>query len=206
MHAPYYTSITKHYKEAECMRAQYEPLMLEYGVDIVINGHNHAYERIAPVYNFTTTGQACVGKKCFDSKCFAAHFTLGGGCADDLTVGYVDVQRNDPPAPDNEGPQTYCNSALGAAAMFDSFNDTCPLYQKQVCNAVEVPIPGGLPAFCPTAQPDYSRFRESVFGRAELSFDSATSATWTYYRIDAPSVVADQVTLTRDPAGCGMKA
>ena len=205
MHAPFYTTLTKHYKEAECMRAQYEPLMLKYGVDIVINGHNHAYERIAPVYNFTTTGQACVGNKCFESECFAAHFTLGGGCADDLTVGYVDVQRY-PPQTSGKTPAAYCNYELGAKKMSKSFNSSLPKYQQPVCNAVDVPIPGGLEGFCPTAQPDFSRYRASIFGRAELSFDSATSATWTYYRIDAPLVVADQVTITRDPTACGLKA
>lgn len=41
-HAPFYASFTKHYKEVECMRATYEPLMRKYGVDMVISGHNHA--------------------------------------------------------------------------------------------------------------------------------------------------------------------
>lgn len=42
MHAPWYSSLTKHYKEAECMRVTYEPLFAKYGVDLVISGHNHA--------------------------------------------------------------------------------------------------------------------------------------------------------------------
>ncbi len=31
----------------------YEPLFYEYGVDVVLNGHAHAYERSYPMYNFT---------------------------------------------------------------------------------------------------------------------------------------------------------
>lgn len=42
MHAAMYASFSKHYKEVECMRATYEPLMAEHGVDIVLSGHNHA--------------------------------------------------------------------------------------------------------------------------------------------------------------------
>lgn len=42
MHAPWYTSFTKHYKEAECMRVTYEPLFAKYGVDIVLAGHVHS--------------------------------------------------------------------------------------------------------------------------------------------------------------------
>ena len=42
MHAPFYSSFTKHYKEPECMRQTYEPLMNKYGVDFVLSGHDHA--------------------------------------------------------------------------------------------------------------------------------------------------------------------
>ena len=32
----------------------YEPLFRLYNVDIVINGHDHDYERTGPVYNYST--------------------------------------------------------------------------------------------------------------------------------------------------------
>ncbi|EOD11163.1 hypothetical protein EMIHUDRAFT_67476, partial [Emiliania huxleyi CCMP1516] len=37
--------------EAEPMRLDMEELLYDAGVDIVINGHVHAYERSVPVYN-----------------------------------------------------------------------------------------------------------------------------------------------------------
>jgi len=42
----------KHGYEAECMRQLYEPLYRKYGVDIVISGHDHQYERSAPVFDY----------------------------------------------------------------------------------------------------------------------------------------------------------
>ena len=45
MHAPFYNSNSAHALEAELMRLAYEPLLLKYGVDVVLSGHVHAYER-----------------------------------------------------------------------------------------------------------------------------------------------------------------
>ena len=45
MHAPFYNSNSAHALEAELMRLAYEPLLLKYGVDLVLSGHVHAYER-----------------------------------------------------------------------------------------------------------------------------------------------------------------
>lgn len=53
MHAPFYNSNNGHWMEAELMRRNIEPLMYQYGVDIVLDGHIHAYERTYPVYNNT---------------------------------------------------------------------------------------------------------------------------------------------------------
>ena len=44
IHAPYYHTYYSHYKEMECFRSIYEPLFYKAGVDIVLNGHVHAYE------------------------------------------------------------------------------------------------------------------------------------------------------------------
>lgn len=51
-HAPWYNSYTKHYKEVECFRKAYEPLLLKYQVDVMIHGHVHAYERTKPVAEY----------------------------------------------------------------------------------------------------------------------------------------------------------
>ncbi|KOO29270.1 purple acid phosphatase 22-like protein [Chrysochromulina tobinii] len=51
MHAPWYNSNSGHIAEAELMRRDMEPLLFQYGVDVVLSGHVHAYERVAPVLN-----------------------------------------------------------------------------------------------------------------------------------------------------------
>jgi hypothetical protein len=48
MHRPLYTSPSVHPSEST-MRDRYHPLFDQYGVDIVLNGHNHAYERSYPI-------------------------------------------------------------------------------------------------------------------------------------------------------------
>ena len=66
MHSPWYTSsdvvemketgwVIGHVAEAELMRRDMEPLLYAHGVDIVLSGHIHSYERINPVYNFSST-------------------------------------------------------------------------------------------------------------------------------------------------------
>lgn len=48
MHKPLYTSPSNHAGES-AMRDRYHPLFDQYGVDIVLYGHNHAYERSYPL-------------------------------------------------------------------------------------------------------------------------------------------------------------
>jgi hypothetical protein len=50
VHAAWYCSNSVHWKEAERMRIAMEPLLYSYGVDIVLSGHVHAYERTTAVY------------------------------------------------------------------------------------------------------------------------------------------------------------
>mmetsp|Transcript_299 Transcript_299/g.698 ORF Transcript_299/g.698 Transcript_299/m.698 type:complete len:486 (-) Transcript_299:98-1555(-) len=51
MHAPWYNSNHNHYGEGEEMRKIMEPLLYQYGVDFVVSGHVHAYERSEHVYD-----------------------------------------------------------------------------------------------------------------------------------------------------------
>jgi len=44
-HVPWYNSNTAHQGEGEGMMAAMEPLLHAAGVDIVLTGHVHAYER-----------------------------------------------------------------------------------------------------------------------------------------------------------------
>jgi len=48
-HAPWYNSNHGHFKEAERMRIALEQTMYDAGVDLVLNGHVHSYERSHPV-------------------------------------------------------------------------------------------------------------------------------------------------------------
>jgi hypothetical protein len=54
MHIPLYNSNkASHWMEGELMRRALEPVFYQYGVDIVLAGHVHAYERTYPVFNGT---------------------------------------------------------------------------------------------------------------------------------------------------------
>ena len=43
-------AVVNHYKENECMRLAMEELLYDNGVDVILNGHCHEYERSNPVY------------------------------------------------------------------------------------------------------------------------------------------------------------
>jgi acid phosphatase type 7 len=78
-HVPMYCTNTGHYKEGEIFRRQYEPLLYKYGVDIVMNGHIHAYERTFPMYNNTV------------DPCGITHLILGdGGNFENAYVPWID--------------------------------------------------------------------------------------------------------------------
>ena len=49
-HTPWYTSNKHHFGEGLLMQEAMEDLLYEWGVDIVLNGHVHNYERTHPVY------------------------------------------------------------------------------------------------------------------------------------------------------------
>jgi len=50
MHVPWYNSNTNHKNEAFLMLLDMEDLLFKAGVDLVLDGHVHAYERTLPVY------------------------------------------------------------------------------------------------------------------------------------------------------------
>eukprot|EP00633_Aureoumbra_lagunensis_P000577 CAMPEP_0197296760 /NCGR_PEP_ID=MMETSP0890-20130614/39223_1 /TAXON_ID=44058 ORGANISM="Aureoumbra lagunensis, Strain CCMP1510" /NCGR_SAMPLE_ID=MMETSP0890 /ASSEMBLY_ACC=CAM_ASM_000533 /LENGTH=463 /DNA_ID=CAMNT_0042773489 /DNA_START=51 /DNA_END=1442 /DNA_ORIENTATION=- len=50
-HVPFYSSNGAHHLEGELMRKAYEPILYAAGVDFIITGHVHAYERTNHVYN-----------------------------------------------------------------------------------------------------------------------------------------------------------
>lgn len=78
-HAPWYHTYINHYKENSNMQEYFEPLMLKHNVDVVLNGHVHAYARSPPVYAFQP------------DTCGPIYMTVGdGGNLEGLYKQYVD--------------------------------------------------------------------------------------------------------------------
>ncbi|KAG5002305.1 hypothetical protein JHK87_023377 [Glycine soja] len=78
-HPPWYSSYEAHYREAECMRVEMEDLLYAYGVDIIFNGHVHAYERSNRVYNYNL------------DPCGPVYITVGdGGNREKMAIKFAD--------------------------------------------------------------------------------------------------------------------
>lgn len=105
-HAPWYSTYKAHYREAECMRVAMEDLLYKYGVDVVFNGHVHAYERSNRVYNYRL------------DPCGPVHITVGdGGNREKMAVPHADEPGNCPE------PSTTPDKILGGG-KFCGFNFT----------------------------------------------------------------------------------
>ncbi|KAJ4851517.1 Purple acid phosphatase 15 [Turnera subulata] len=84
-HPPWYSSYKAHYREVECMRVEMEELLYSHGVDIVFNGHVHAYERANRVYNYTL------------DPCGPVYITVGdGGNREKMAIEHADEPGNCP--------------------------------------------------------------------------------------------------------------
>lgn len=84
-HPPWYNTYVSHYREVECMRVAMEELLYNAGVDIIFNGHVHAYERSNRVYNYTL------------DPCGPVHITIGdGGNREKMAVPHADEPGNCP--------------------------------------------------------------------------------------------------------------
>ena len=67
VHVSLYHSNAIHWKEGELLRRGMEQLLYDWGVDIVLSGHLHAYERTLPMFNFEA------------DDCGMTHLVLGDG-------------------------------------------------------------------------------------------------------------------------------
>ena len=82
-HHPLYSSGEKHGADLE-LRKQLEPLFLEHGVDLVLTGHEHFYERLKPQQgiNYIITGSAAklrrgnIGRSELTAKGFDQGYTF----------------------------------------------------------------------------------------------------------------------------------
>ncbi|KAF3456566.1 hypothetical protein FNV43_RR01220 [Rhamnella rubrinervis] len=81
----YWEAPIRHITEAECMRVAMEDLLYKYRVDIVFNGHVHAYERSNRVYNYTL------------DPCGPVYITVGdGGNREKMAIEHADEPGNCP--------------------------------------------------------------------------------------------------------------
>ncbi|XP_047311679.1 purple acid phosphatase 15-like [Impatiens glandulifera] len=84
-HPPWYNSYKAHYREAECMKLAFEDLLYKHRVDLVVNGHVHAYERSNRVYNYKL------------DPCGPVHITIGdGGNREKMAIPHADDPDNCP--------------------------------------------------------------------------------------------------------------
>lgn len=84
-HAPWYSSYTAHYLENNCMREAMENVLYASGVDVILNGHLHVYERTSPVYNFQL------------DECGPVNIIIGdGGNIEGVYKTYADTPGNCP--------------------------------------------------------------------------------------------------------------
>ncbi|KAK9841681.1 hypothetical protein WJX74_010029 [Apatococcus lobatus] len=151
-HAPWYSSYTTHYKETECMRQSMEQMMYDNGVDIVLNGHLHEYERTKSVYNYTV------------DPCGIVHITMGdGGNIEGLYTTFIDQA----PIPSKNCPTPNTLPSYQPGPYCPSFTyDTSNVYA----------------GYCPTSQPAWSAFREPAFGHGTLTFYNSSVALWQWNR------------------------
>ncbi|XP_057958200.1 purple acid phosphatase 15-like [Malania oleifera] len=106
-HAPWYSTYKAHYREVECMRVEMEDMLYNYGVDIVFNGHVHAYERSNRIYNYTL------------DPCGPVYITIGdGGNIEKMAVAHADEPGNCPNPKKQEHKDGFCafNFTSGPAA------------------------------------------------------------------------------------------
>lgn len=82
-HIAIYNTLISHYVEGECFRKIWEPLFFKYGVDFIISGHAHGYERTVTIFNYT------------HNECGYVHAQVWnrtgekGGTGSDLPVGIL---------------------------------------------------------------------------------------------------------------------
>ena len=67
--------LNSRYTFSVCFFSSLEPLFFQYGVDVIIEAHEHSYERLWPVFNDTVTAHDYINPKA------PVHFISGAaGC------------------------------------------------------------------------------------------------------------------------------
>ncbi|KAI8473040.1 MAG: Metallo-dependent phosphatase-like protein [Monoraphidium minutum] len=185
MHAPWYSSWAGSFKDTECMRLQYEPLLKEYGVDLVFNGHTHSYERFLPVYNNSK------------ADCGTIHITIGmGGKPGNPPDGHAALDN----VPIEKVTWNYCSSTELWYKKFlpkiTLMGNVCPTVQPELNN-------GSTTDICWRAQPPFSAVRNAAYGMGTIEFVSASIAKWRMFRNVDGGAAFEEVTFDRSqPASC----
>ncbi|KAG2485785.1 hypothetical protein HYH03_015496 [Edaphochlamys debaryana] len=203
-HAPPYHTYFVHYKEMECFMSIWEDVFYQYGVDLVLNGHVHAYERTHPMYKYKL------------DNCGPIYITIGdGGNVEGPYRNFVDDVN---PATN----KTYCEAlnygGLNAVQMLaNNTSGWGPSYQLQAhppnCTTLSfqpasgvsggaplVMPPGMMPpaGFCQSSQPVWSAYRDPSFGHGILDLLSDTTARFRWFKnLEGNKVAMDDVTLER---------
>jgi Purple acid Phosphatase, N-terminal domain/Calcineurin-like phosphoesterase len=73
-----YCTCTAHGSEGG-VRQYWAPLFDQYQVDLVINGHNHIYERTDPIINGSPTGETPIGSTIYPAKQGTTYVVAGAG-------------------------------------------------------------------------------------------------------------------------------
>lgn len=179
LHGPFYHTYTSHWKELECMRQAYEPLLVAGGVDFVISGHTHAYERIKPVVDYKLS-----------ATCGPQYLVVGdGGNVEGLAHEFIDVKQ----------PALCQNPHNHTTKLFPS------RYQPQTCFSFQAGsfCPSKQPEWSAHRTAGFG------FGSLELLSPTQARFSWTHLPgatkgEEASWRVADSVTVTRDDSrrGC----
>ncbi|KAK9829245.1 hypothetical protein WJX72_004731 [[Myrmecia] bisecta] len=170
-HAPWYNSYVSHHDEGEPMRKAFEAMFFKYGVDLVLTGHVHAYERTYPVYDYRR------------NACGPTHVVMGnGGNRETLSGCCTRFYIYDDAAGTSTGQQ--CSQP-------HQFDPSHPVWKAGDADTTNQPA---------CKQPIWSAYREPSYGMATLLFKSDTELVFSFHRNqDHHDVAADTVTLTRDP-------
>ncbi|KAG2423817.1 hypothetical protein HXX76_014977 [Chlamydomonas incerta] len=205
-HAPPYHTYYVHYKEMDCFMSIWEDVFYEYGVDLVLNGHVHAYERTHPMYKYQP------------DTCGPIYITIGdGGNVEGPYRNFVDEIN-----PNTN--KTYCEalnyggvspvamaasnpSGWGPGYQRAAHAPGCPTVTFQPATSVNNGLlvlsnttAAGMPAmgFCQNSQPTWSAYRDPSFGHAILELQSDTVAHFSWYKnLEGNAVSMDDVVLER---------
>ncbi|KAG2441245.1 hypothetical protein HYH02_010088 [Chlamydomonas schloesseri] len=205
-HAPPYHTYYVHYKEMDCFMSIWEDVFYEYGVDLVLNGHVHAYERTHPMYKYQP------------DTCGPIYITIGdGGNVEGPYRNFVDEINP-------KTNKTYCEalnyggvnpvsmaasnpSGWGPGYQRQAHAPNCPTVTFQPATSVNngILVPSNMTAagaapmgFCQNSQPTWSAYRDPSFGHAILELQSDTVAHFSWYKnLEGNAVAMDDVVLER---------